>query len=164
MMFQIQRHIIGDSALDHEVVRLIHDVFVGEGYTPLHAAAAFDGPLLRARGALWIATASDAVAGTIFLVEPTSPFRQAALEGEGEIHLLAVSSTHRGSGVGLALMEALTAEAKQRGMVRLVLSTQPSMVAAHALYVKVGFRRAPQRDRNVRDGRMYWVFEKNLLC
>lgn len=161
-MFQIRRHVIGDSSFDREITRLIRDVFVGEGYTPGNAASAFEGAILRARGALWVATVDDTVVGTIFLVEPQSPFRQAAVKGEGEIHLLAVSPTQRGTGIGLALMQALTAEAKQRGMAGLVLSTQPSMQAAHALYTKVGFRRAPERDRSVPDGRTYWVFEKAL--
>jgi ribosomal protein S18 acetylase RimI-like enzyme len=75
--------------------------------------------------------------------------------------LLAVDRGRRGLGIGEALLEALTAHARALSIPALVLSSQPSMTAAHALYTKAGYARAPERDWT-RSDRSFWVFEKRV--
>jgi ribosomal protein S18 acetylase RimI-like enzyme len=55
-------------------------------------------------------------------------------------------------------MKRVLMEAQGRGATRIVLSTQPAMVAAHALYRKIGFRDCPERDWSRSDGRRFVAF------
>ena len=149
----------GAGPIDEAVLSLLKEVFVGEGYTdPSAAEKAFTTESIRERGQLWIATADGAVAGTVILAEPGGRFRQIAEEGELEVHLLAVAPAFRRAGVGDALLHAIFEEAGTRAAKSLVLSTQPSMVAAQQLYRKLGFERAPQRDWTRADGRRFLAF------
>ena len=51
-----------------------------------------------------------------------------------------------GRGVGTARVRECIERARELGRHRVVLSTQASMHAAHAIYERFGFRRAPERD------------------
>ena len=65
------------------------------------------------------------------------------LEGdEANVQEVVVDEEARGKGVGRALMEAIIARAKERGVSKIELTSRPSRVAAHALYVKLGFEKA----------------------
>ncbi|HTP25801.1 MAG TPA: GNAT family N-acetyltransferase [Anaeromyxobacteraceae bacterium] len=144
-----------------EVCVLLREVFVGEGFT--RATDAFEGATLSDRGTRWVATEdSGRVVGIVFLVDGASPFRQIATEGESEIHLLAVAPSHRRSGIADTLMQACLREVRDSGASRVVLSSQVTMRAAHALYVKHGFHRIPQRDWGRGDGRRYLAFGLEL--
>lgn len=57
-----------------------------------------------------------------------------------------VDEAARGKGVGVALVGAAIAEAEQRGMRRVDLTSRPSREAANRLYLKMGFER---RETNV---------------
>lgn len=65
---------------------------------------------------------------------------------EAEIRALAVAPGVQGRGVGRALLQAVTDRAAAQGAHRLVLCTQPEMIAAQHLYETAGFRRIPDRD------------------
>jgi ribosomal protein S18 acetylase RimI-like enzyme len=148
---------------DAEIQGLLRDVFVGEGYAAPEAADfAFTITALRTRGALWVARLDQRLAGVVLLVDPGNPHRQIAVAGEVEVHLLAVSPGHRRAGVGEALMKRVHMEARGRGAARIVLSTQPTMRAAHALYRKLDFRHCPERDWSRPDGRRYLAFVLEL--
>ena len=62
-------------------------------------------------------------------------------DGEGEIKSMRTASTALGQGVGKAILQAITAEARMRGYVRLRLETGRSedFAAANALYERAGF-------------------------
>jgi ribosomal protein S18 acetylase RimI-like enzyme len=61
--------------------------------------------------------------------------------------MLAVARAGRGRGTGEALVRACLERARQtEGCVRVVLSTQRGMHAAHRLYERLGFTRRPERD------------------
>ncbi len=60
--------------------------------------------------------------------------------------MLAVAPAARGRGVGEALVRACIDRARSEGRGRLVLHSTPWMTAAHRLYGRLGFRRAPERD------------------
>jgi ribosomal protein S18 acetylase RimI-like enzyme len=64
----------------------------------------------------------------------------------GYVEEVAVDETMRGLGVGRALMDGLVAEARQRGLDFVELTSRSSREAANALYRSLGFR---LRETNV---------------
>jgi ribosomal protein S18 acetylase RimI-like enzyme len=81
--------------------------------------------------------------------EAGPPFAERERDGEAGFRMLAVAPEAQGRGIGRALVEACIARARADDRHGLVLLTLPSMVAARALYEKLGFRRAPERDWSV---------------
>jgi [ribosomal protein S18]-alanine N-acetyltransferase len=68
-----------------------------------------------------------------------------ALAGEAEILTLAVAPQARRSGLGRALVDALAAEARERGAKALFLEVAADNAGAIALYNATGFERAGMR-------------------
>ena len=60
--------------------------------------------------------------------------------------MLAVDPTAQGRGVGAALLARVLDDSRGRGKAGVVCSSLPEMRAAHRVYERAGFRRAPQRD------------------
>lgn len=158
---RIERHTYGQGTRDDEIADLVRAVFIGEGHSSPEGHPLFAPEVLATRGLTWIALDGARVAGTVLLVGADNRFRQIAVHPEAEVHLLAVAPWARGRGLGRALLEALTEHARGEGVPKLVLSTQPSMTAAHALYTAAGYSRAPGRDWQ-RSDRSFWAFEKML--
>ena len=67
-------------------------------------------------------------------------------ETEADARAFAVSPPGQGQGVGRKLLLALIESARQRGLRRLRLCTQPAMQAAQHLYETTGFSRTPDLD------------------
>ncbi|WP_030758328.1 GNAT family N-acetyltransferase [Streptomyces griseus] len=84
--------------------------------------------------------------------------------GEAEFRLLAVTHAARGRGVGEALVRACVDRARSLdGCVRLVLSSQDRMTAAHRIYRRLGFVRVPERDWSPVPGLSpLWAFSLDL--
>jgi GNAT superfamily N-acetyltransferase len=60
--------------------------------------------------------------------------------GEGcEMKRVYIAPSARGLGLGIAIVEALMAQARQAGYRTIALDTLPSMIEAHRLYAKLGF-------------------------
>lgn len=139
---------------DAELTELLTQAFVGGGFTTAEIGAQmFESRLVRARGELlYVRDAGARLAGVVCLVAPSSPARRFALAGEVEMHLLAVRDDARGAGLGRALVMAAIGRAREQHYERLLLWTQATMFAAHALYAATGFERRPERDFT-RDGR-----------
>jgi GNAT superfamily N-acetyltransferase len=98
---------------------------------------------------LWVATVSDTddtVLGTVTVCHDGSPWREIARGDEGEFRMLAVAPEAQGRGVGAALVELCINRFREVGAPGIVLSTLPAMHAAHRLYERHGFVRAPERD------------------
>ncbi|ULR53288.1 GNAT family N-acetyltransferase [Streptomyces deccanensis] len=96
-----------------------------------------------------VAVADGQVLGGVTFVPAGGPMADIARAGEAEIRMLAVSPEARGRGVGEALVRACLERARAvEGCVRVVLSTQRSMHAAHRIYGRLGFTRTPERDWN----------------
>jgi ribosomal protein S18 acetylase RimI-like enzyme len=83
---------------------------------------------------------------------------------EAEIRALAVAADARRSGIGRALVAAVTHRAAERGVRHLLLLTMPEMRAAHRLYAGAGFCRLPDRDAAPGGGPTLLAFGKNLAA
>ena len=94
---------------------------------------------------------------------PDGPLAQVARPpAEASFRMLAVDPAAQGHGVGRALVAACVERARSLGCERVVISTGERMTSAHALYASLGFRRAPERDWDVRDGTRLRVLELDL--
>ena len=63
----------------------------------------------------------------------------------GKLAVLVVDETHRGAGVGRALVEAMEAEARARGCVVFFVTTAERRSDAHAFYERVGLEYTGRR-------------------
>ncbi len=86
------------------------------------------------------------VVGTVTLSPPGSPLREVAIDGEGEMRMLAVDPEVQGRGLGRVATEHVIEEVRRRGLEAVVLCTSRTMTAAQALYERRGFVRVPERD------------------
>ncbi|MGH3356163.1 MAG: GNAT family N-acetyltransferase [Nocardioidaceae bacterium] len=102
----------------------------------------------RAEGAeLWVAVDADQeVLGTVTFCPAGSSFRELAGDGEGEFRMLAVHSSARRRGVADALVQRCIVRSRELGDHRIVICSDHGMDAAHRLYARLGFRRAPDLD------------------
>ena len=78
--------------------------------------------------------------------------------------MLAVAPEARGKRIGEALVRACIERAMNDGARAVVLWSQPTMPAAHRLYERLGFVRAPERDQEDVRGFTRLVFRKSLGC
>lgn len=82
----------------------------------------------------------------LFTFDAGPEWAEQAEPGDAVIRMLAASPAARGLGVGAALATACVERARELGCRRVRLSTQPMMKAAHRIYERLGFQRAPQND------------------
>jgi ribosomal protein S18 acetylase RimI-like enzyme len=96
-----------------------------------------------------VAVEDGRVLGGVTFVPSGGPMADIARPGEAEIRMLAVARTARGRGTGESLVRACVDRARAMdGCTAVVLSTQRTMHAAHRIYERLGFARAPERDWN----------------
>jgi len=69
---------------------------------------------------------------------------------------LYVRPTARGSGVGRALVEASIARARELGYATMRLDTLPTMDAARALYLSLGFQQIERYNPNPIEGVLFF--------
>lgn len=137
---------------------LIARVYLDEGFSAPSSAAMLRATREHARAAhLIVAVGPGGVAGAVYMVLD-GPLRQIATADEGEVRMLCVDPARRGQGIAEALMTASIATARAAGRPHVALSTQPTMRAAHRLYERLGFRRAPERDWRGAAGRNMLVY------
>ena len=89
---------------------------------------------------------SGILLGTVMLQPWHQGSEVASGPQEAEVRALAVAPGAQGRGVGRALMLAVMERAAAAGARRLLLSTQPAMRGAQALYASLGFARLPDLD------------------
>ncbi|HET8614584.1 MAG TPA: GNAT family N-acetyltransferase [Actinomycetales bacterium] len=120
------------------------DLRVNEWY----AARLRDAASRAARATLLVAVdvRDGAVLGSLTYARGGTPYAQLADSDECEIRMLGVRPEARGRGVGERLVRAAMAQGTTDGAVRMVLSTQTEMQAAHRLYERLGFTRRPDLD------------------
>jgi ribosomal protein S18 acetylase RimI-like enzyme len=96
---------------------------------------------------LLVAADGPDVLGTVTFVPDGGPLGEIATPQETEFRMLCVDAAARGRGVGTALMRHVVDASRARaGTAGIVCSTLPEMRAAHRLYERLGFERAPERD------------------
>jgi ribosomal protein S18 acetylase RimI-like enzyme len=88
----------------------------------------------------------DTVLGSVTFVQAGSRYCELARPGEAEIRMLVVDAKSRGQGLGEALVRACLERAKASGVNRIRLCTQPNMVRALPIYLRLGFVRTPELD------------------
>lgn len=150
------------SITDAEISALLEQAYVAAGFvTPEEADALFKPAAVRERGILIGARQRyDATfAGMVIMVPPNSEARRLALGNEAELHLLGVRPQYRGCGLGRALVETALATAERVGCTKIILWTQPPMIAAQRLYESTGFNYIGDMERN---GRVFRVYERDI--
>ncbi len=153
------------SDLDWErALALLQGVYAGEAYSSWERVqVSMTRAKLDGQGAFLVAVdEADSILGATILLATGSPLHQIAEADEREFRMLAVSPEARGRGAGEALVKACMARAQAAGARGLVLWTQPSMKAAHRLYERTGFLRAPDRDELDPRGFMRVVYHCDL--
>jgi len=98
---------------------------------------------------LWVATPDEReheILGTVTICPPGSPWRELAGPDEGEFRMLAVAPHARGLGIGEALVRLCLERFRAEGAAGVVISSLPAMAAAHRIYGRLGFERAPELD------------------
>lgn len=92
-----------------------------------------------------VGSEGDLLGGVTYVpgLGPYAEFEDADAAG---IRMLAVAPNARGRGAGLALIRACLERARADARARVVLHSTNGMEAAQRLYVREGFRRAPERD------------------
>jgi ribosomal protein S18 acetylase RimI-like enzyme len=100
--------------------------------------------------------------GCVTLILGDGPWREISRPDEGEFRMLAVDPAAQGRGVGEALVRACIGEVRRAERARVVLSSAADMLAAHRLYERLGFTRAPERDWSPVPGVQLRVYELAL--
>ncbi|WP_070194655.1 GNAT family N-acetyltransferase [Streptomyces oceani] len=108
------------------------------------------------------ARAGQLVLGAVTFVPEGGKWAQVAGPDEAEFRMLVVGRAARGRGVGESLVRECLARARERGLARVVLSSDPLMKTAHRLYERLGFRRTPTRDWEPIPGHALWTFAVEL--
>ncbi|PYC67043.1 GNAT family N-acetyltransferase [Streptomyces tateyamensis] len=159
MDFVIRRALDTDLTAAGEVTV---EAFVGDGHTPPDAQYVTllrDARRRAAEAELLVAVdAAGRVLGTVTLAVGGGEWADIARSDEGEIRMLAAAGAARGLGVGEALVRAAVDRCRELGLAGLAFSTRPGMKAAHRIYERVGFARAPERDWCPREGIDLWVY------
>ena len=126
---------------------LTADTYVAEGYaSEAYAPLLRDVPTRAREATVLVAVHDGEVLGAVTVVTQGGPWANLASAGEAEVRMLVTAPAARGRGVGQALVQACLDAARADGCERVVLSSQPEMRAAHRIYGRLGFRRAPERD------------------
>jgi ribosomal protein S18 acetylase RimI-like enzyme len=111
-----------------------------------YVATLRDAAARAAAAELLVATDGATLLGTVTFVPDGGPLGEIAEPDEAEFRMLAVDPAAQGCGVGTALLERVLTESRRHGKRGVVCSSLAEMRAAHAIYERLGFRRAPERD------------------
>jgi ribosomal protein S18 acetylase RimI-like enzyme len=111
---------------------------------------------------LLVAERDGAVLGVVALLAPDEPGLAVALEDEGELARLVVSSAARRQGIGRALANRCAQLARNERWPAISLWSRPYQRAGHRLYQSLGYQRQPERDSTDETGFKRLVFRLEL--
>lgn len=103
-------------------------------------------------GDLFVVEANGELAGVVALISGGFGAASVSRSGEAEVTRLVVASGQRRQGHARKLLSHCHREAKARGSTAVVLWSRPAQTAAQQLYLSVGYRRMPDRDRRSQGG------------
>lgn len=148
---------------DQEMELLLKSVFVGEGFADKSLAdKLFAASEVKKRGTIFFAKSStNKLLGMIICAAPPNPACRVAQTDEVELQLFAIHKNLRGQGISFALIDASEQHAIFLGFKKVVLSTQPTMKAAHKVYTRHNYVRNPDRDWQGNEIR-FLVYEKSI--
>lgn len=143
----------GAAELD-EVEKLVKTAY--REFQPLMPAAAWDRwmdniseTLHGPEGVVLVAEDRGRIEGAVKFYPDASQAHQGQWPaGTASIRLLAVAPAHRGRGYGRLLTQACLELARELSLPTIFLYTGTFMAAARQLYEKLGFKRAPEFDRD----------------
>ncbi len=104
----------------------------------------------------------EVVGAVTYVSDPASPMAEMLRPGEAGIRMLAVDPRARGVGAGSALVAACVERVRATERVAIALFSTEAMAAAHRLYLRAGFERAPERDWEPVPGLRLLSFVKQL--
>lgn len=144
---QIRKATTDDAAV---VRAIIEEVYVTGGWADPVTSPEYVHSLLDAETRIELSTVLVAEddgmpVGTVTATDGP-PLANIARPGELEVRMLGVLPAARRRGVARDLMRACEQLARERGARCVVLSTDPAMTAAQALYEGLGYVRTPERD------------------
>jgi ribosomal protein S18 acetylase RimI-like enzyme len=97
------------------------------------------------RGLAFVAAQNGDVVGVVALLAP-GPGLAVARGEEAELSRLVVAAAARGQGIGRRLVGHCERLARDAGWPSVALWSRRYQTAAHRLYERLGYRRAPERD------------------
>jgi GNAT superfamily N-acetyltransferase len=95
---------------------------------------------------VWVAEQDGALAGSVSYVPGPGRYAEFADPSGAGIRMLAVLREFQGRGVGEALVRACLDRARADAKMRVYLDTTEWMETAQRLYLRIGFKRAPDLD------------------
>lgn len=149
------------------IARITRDAYLGAGYFEdaehPYMRQVVDVAFRADRGTILVAERDGRLVGSVTLMAHGDGFDQVARKGEFEFRLLVVDPAVQRTGAATALVSEVEARARRAGATAVVLTTGIDWVAPHALYARLGYERAPERDWPI-EGTDIWlpVYRKAL--
>jgi GNAT superfamily N-acetyltransferase len=118
----------------------------------------------RAQACLVLVAVEDGkVLGSVSYVSgPGNPYADVERAGEAGFRMLGVALAAQGRGIGRRLVEECIELARRDGRTALAIVSSQRMTRAHALYERLDFHRAPDRDFEPVPGVGLWAFVRPL--
>lgn len=147
------------------VTAIIEEVYIGGGWadpvsSPDYVRSLLDATNRIAQATVLLAEHGGLPVGTVTATDGP-PLANIVRPGELEVRMLGVLARARRLGVARGLMGACESLARKAGRQRVVLSTDPGMTAAQALYEALGYRRTPDRDWSIH-GSLLITYSRDL--
>lgn len=150
-----------------EIARIAADAYLAAGYfdDPEHPylRQVADVAYRAARGTVLVAERAGTIIASVTVMAHGDGFEQVAAAGEFEFRLLVVDPAVQRSGAGTALVHEVEAGARRAGASAVVLTTGQGWAGPNALYPRLGYERAPERDWPIPDTDIWLpVYVKHL--